>query len=121
FASAALPALALWLGSAAPTLAQDGVIRVGITFRMVVENGLKYGQMAKDELEAVNATGGINGKKVEVILLDDECKPDKGIANVNRFIHQHKVHLVLGSTCRSVSLPMDDVTAKQESPPIVTN
>jgi branched-chain amino acid transport system substrate-binding protein len=120
-ASAALPALALWLGSAAPTLAQDGVIRVGITFRMVVENGLKYGQMAKDELEAVNATGGINGKKVEVVLLDDECKPDKGIANVNRLIHQNKVHVVLGSTCSSVSIPMVDVTAKEEVPQLVTS
>ena len=99
----ALPALALWLGGTGPTLAQDGVIRVGITFRMVVENGFKYGQMAKDELEAVNATGGINGKKVEVILLDDECKPDKGIANVNRFISQNKVHLIVGSTCSCVS------------------
>ena len=117
---ALLPAAAVAAGLiATPTQAQDGVIRVGITLRMVVENGLKYGQMAKDELEAVNATGGINGKKVEVILLDDECKPDKGIANVNRFIHQHKVHLVLGSTCSSVSLPMVDVTAKEEVPQIV--
>ena len=75
---------------------------------MLVENGLKYGQMTKDELERVNATGGINGHKIEVILLDDECKPDKGVANVNRFIHQHKVHLVIGSTCSSVSMPMVD-------------
>jgi len=102
-----------------PALAQDGVIRIGVTLRMVVENGLKYGQLTKDELEAVNATGGINGKKVEVILLDDECKPDKGIANVNRFIHQSKVHLVLGSTCSSVSLPMVDITAKEEVPQII--
>ena len=93
----------------APAQAQDGVIRIGITLRMIVENGLKYGQMSKDELEAVNASGGINGKKIEVVLLDDECKPDKGIANVNRFIHQHKVHLVMGSTCSSVTMPMVDV------------
>ena len=86
---------------------------------MIVENGLRYGQMTKDELEAVNATGGINGKKVEVILLDDECKPDKGIANVNRFINQNKVHLVIGSTCSSVSLPMVDITAKEEVPQII--
>ena len=105
--------------AASPANAQDGVIRIGITLRMVVENGLKYGQLAKEQLEQVNASGGINGKKVEVILLDDECKPDKGIANVNRFIHQHKVHLVLGSTCSSVSLPMVDVTAKEEVPQIV--
>ena len=113
------PAAALALGPAQPAQAQDGVIRIGITLRMVVENGLKYGQMAKDELEAVNASGGINGKKIEVILLDDECKPDKGIANVNRFIHQNKVHLVMGSTCSSVSLPMVDITAKEEVPQIV--
>ena len=115
-------ALAAAMGAGAtatPALAEDGVIRIGITLRMVVENGLKYGQLAKDELDAVNATGGIGGKKLEVILLDDECKPDKGIANVNRFIHQHKVHLVMGSTCSSVSLPMVDVTAKEEVPQIV--
>ncbi|MBI3513708.1 MAG: ABC transporter substrate-binding protein [Proteobacteria bacterium] len=115
---AAAGALALGTG-APPAHAQDGVIRIGVTLRMVVENGLKYGQMAKEELEAVNAAGGINGKKIEVILLDDECKPDKGIANVNRFIHQNKVHLVMGSTCSSVSLPMVDVTAKEEVPQIV--
>ncbi len=115
-----LPVMAVALGAAvaAPAVAEDN-IRIGITLRMIVENGLKYGQMTKDELEAVNASGGINGKKVEVILLDDECKPDKGVANVNRFIHQHKVHLVIGSTCSSVSLPMVDITAKEEVPQIV--
>ena len=118
---ALVPVTALALAAfAQPAQAQqDGVIRIGITLRMIVENGLKYGQMAKDELEAVNAAGGINGKKIEVILLDDECKPDKGIANVNRFIHQSKVHLVMGSTCSSVSLPMVDITAKEEVPQIV--
>jgi branched-chain amino acid transport system substrate-binding protein len=110
----------LAFGSAArPAQAEDGVIRIGVTLRMIVENGLKYGQMAKDELESVNATGGINGHKIEVILLDDECKPDKGIANVNRFIHQNRVHLVMGSTCSSVSMPMVDITAKEEVPQIV--
>ena len=110
------PVAALAAGlSAAPAMAQDGVIRVGVTLRMIVENGLKYGQMTKDELDGVV----INGKKIQVILLDDECKPDKGIANVNRFIHEHKVHLVIGSTCSSVSLPMVDVTAKEEIPQII--
>ena len=117
-AVAAIPAAAMVLG-ALPAVAQDGVIRVGVSLRMIVENGLRYGQMTKDELEAVNAAGGINGKKIEVTLLDDECKPDKGIANVNRFINQNKVHLVIGSTCSSVSMPMVDVTAKEEVPQII--
>ncbi|MEQ1611670.1 MAG: ABC transporter substrate-binding protein [Hyphomicrobiaceae bacterium] len=115
---AAIPAMVLGL-STVPAAAQDGVIRIGVSLRMIVENGLRYGQMTKDELESVNATGGINGKKIEVTLLDDECKPDKGIANVNRFINQNKVHLVIGSTCSSVSMPMVDITAKEEVPQII--
>jgi branched-chain amino acid transport system substrate-binding protein len=116
---AAAPALLVLTAGAAPAAAQDNTIRIGITLRMLVENGLKYGDMSKDQLEAVNATGGINGHQVEVILLDDECKPDKGVANVNRFIHQHKVHLIMGSTCSSVSLPMADITSAEKVPQII--
>ena len=108
---AAAPALLVLTAAAGPAAAQDDTIRIGITLRMLVENGIKYGNMSKDLLEAVNDTGGINGHKVEVILLDDECKPDKGVANVNRFIHQSKVHLIMGSTCSSVTLPIADITA----------
>ncbi len=117
-ARAALLALPLALASGA-VLAADDTIRIGVSLRMIVENGLKYGQMTADELNAVNASGGINGKKVEVILLDDECKPDRGVADVNRFIHQHKVHLVVGSTCSSVTLPMVDIVTKEEVPQII--
>src|SRR5262245_57681932 len=103
----ALPAAAMLCAGlcGAPALAkvEDGVIRIVSSLRRIVENGLNYGEQAKDELEAVNASGGINGKKLELTLLDDECKPDKGTSSVNRFIHQHKVHLVMGSTCSSVT------------------
>ncbi len=122
FSGAATAALLAMVGSgllAAPVMAQDKTIRVGITLRMMVESGLAYGDIAKREIEAVNAKGGINGAKVEVILLDDECKPDKGIANVNRFISQNKVHLIIGSTCSSVTMPIVDVTAKEQVPQLV--
>jgi len=105
--------------AAAPAVAQDKTIRVGITLRMLVESGLAYGDIAKTEIEAVNAKGGINGAKVDVILLDDECKPEKGVANVNRFIHENKVHLIVGSTCSSVSMPISDVTAKEQVPQLI--
>ncbi len=105
----------LAVGASGAAQAQDNVIRIGVSLRMIVENGLKYGQMTKDELDGVE----INGKKIQVTLLDDECKPDKGIANVNRLILENKVHLVIGSTCSSVSIPMVDVTAKEEIPQII--
>ena len=63
-----------------------GTIRIGATMRMISENGQKYGQMVADEFEMINQSGGINGHKIELILLNDECKSDKGVANANKFI-----------------------------------
>ena len=51
--------------------------------------------------------------------MNDECKSDKGVANANKMIFQNKVHLVVGSCCSSVTLPIVDVTAKAEVPQIV--
>ena len=87
-------------------------IRVGITMRMVSENGQAYGQMVMDEIDAINASGGINGNMIKATLMNDECKSDKGVANANKLIFQEKIHLLIGSTCSSVSLPIVDVTAK---------
>jgi branched-chain amino acid transport system substrate-binding protein len=98
--------------------AEDGVIRIGMTLRMIVENGIKYGQLTLAELNAINDSGGINGHKVQVTLLDDECNAQKGVANTNRFIEQDKVHLIVGSICSSVTLPMVDITARAQVPQI---
>jgi branched-chain amino acid transport system substrate-binding protein len=105
------------MASPAPA-AEDGVIRIGMTLRMIVENGIKYGQLTLAELNSINDSGGINGHKVQVILLDDECNAQKGVANTNRFIEQDKVHLIVGSICSSVTLPMVDITARAQVPQI---
>ena len=101
------------------TSAFGGEIRIGATMRMISENGQKYGQMMQDEFDAINAAGGINGNTIALTLLNDECKSDKGVANANKFIFQQNVHLIIGSTCSSVSLPIVDVTAQAEVPQII--
>ena len=103
--------------SATAALADE--IRVGITMRMVSENGQKYGQMVMDEIGLINEAGGINGHQIKATLMNDECKSDKGVANANKLIFQEKVHLLIGSTCSSVSLPIVDVTAKAQVPQII--
>ena len=96
-----------------------GDIRVGITMRMVSENGQKYGQMMMDEIDIINKSGGINGNNIVATLMNDECKSDKGVANANKLVSQKKVHLVIGSSCSSVTLPIVAVTAKAKVPQIV--
>lgn len=107
FAGSLVLALGAW---ASVAFAED--IRVGITMRMVSENGQKYGQMVMDEINDINEGGGINGHMIQATLMNDECKSDKGVANANKLIFQEKVHLLIGSTCSSVTLPIVDITAK---------
>jgi ABC-type branched-subunit amino acid transport system substrate-binding protein len=106
-------------GLFAGTAVTAGEIRIGVTLRMISDNGEKQGQMIEDEFAAVNAAGGINGNTIKLTLLNDECKSDKGVANANRLVYQEQVHLLIGSSCSSVTLPIVDVTAKAETPQII--
>ena len=109
-----------WRGrwSSGRTAAQAGVIKVGITLHMVTETGQKMGQMILDEFEEQNRLGGINGHRLEPILLNDECKSDKGVANMTRLVHQDQVHVVIGSTCSGVTLASMGIATKAEVPQI---
>jgi ABC-type branched-subunit amino acid transport system substrate-binding protein len=96
----------------------DDKIKIGVSIRMISDIGFKHGKMMEDEIQMINESGGINGKMIELIFLNDECKSEKGIANAQKLIYQHKVHLLVGSSCSSVTLPMVDVSAKGGVPHI---
>ena len=100
------------------TSAAEDTLKLGVSIRMLSDTGFKIGQMIKDEFAGINQYGGINGRKVELIFLNDECKSEKGVANANRLVHQDKVLAVIGSSCSSVTLPMVDVTARAGVPQI---
>ena len=96
-----------------------GTIKIGVSIRMKSDTGKKYGQMLVDEFDAVNAAGGINGHKIDVKLLNDECKSDIGVANATKLSYQDKVHLFVGSSCSSVSMPIVDVIHKARVPMLI--
>jgi branched-chain amino acid transport system substrate-binding protein len=52
----------------------------------------------------INAHGGINGRKIEFVLEDDACDPDKGISAVKKLISQDRVFLIHGGWCSNVVL-----------------
>jgi branched-chain amino acid transport system substrate-binding protein len=93
-------------------------LKIGVSIRMISDIGFKHGKMMEDEIDIINREGGINGRQIELIFLNDECKSEKGIANAQKLIHQHKVLLLIGSSCSSVTLPMVDVSAKAGVPHI---
>lgn len=50
------------------------------------------------EAKAINDSGGINGKKVEVIFEDDGTDPTKAVASATKLIDQDKVIGIIGSS-----------------------
>lgn len=53
------------------------------------EGGLAY-------FDEVNRQGGIHGRKIELISLDDGYEPDRAIANTQKLIGEHKVFALFG-------------------------
>ena len=100
--------------------ASAGVIKIGASLRMKTETGEKYGQMVVDEFNAINAAGGVNGHTIEVKLLNDECKVRHRRGDATKYSYQDNVHLFVGSTCSSVSLPIVDVIHKAGLPMLIS-
>lgn len=60
--------------------------------------GLPSVNAAKLVIEKVNAGGGINGKKVELLVEDDVCKPEVATNTATKLVSDG-VHVVLGHIC----------------------
>src|SRR3954466_1192357 len=83
--------LALALGG--PASAQD-VLRFGLAMPLTGSQAL-YGQdqvkAAEWAVAEINKAGGVNGKKLEMIVLDTQADPQLGIQMVNRLVSVDKV------------------------------
>ncbi|MFL5321373.1 MAG: ABC transporter substrate-binding protein [Myxococcaceae bacterium] len=83
------------------------------TFGTSTRNGIDLA------LEQVNAAGGVNGKKVQVRVYDDQGKPDEAANSTVRLITQDKVKLILGEVSSTNSLAMAE-RAQAAGVPMIT-
>src|SRR5688572_20318233 len=87
-----------------PTGGGTDKVRIGVfmsltgttaNFGISSVNGIK---MAADE---VNATGGINGKQIELVVEDDRSDAQEAATIVTKFVTQDQVHAILGEVASS--------------------
>jgi len=67
----------------------------------------------------VNAKGGIYGRKIEIVIEDDGCDGNKGIAAVKKLIAQDKVFLLHGAYCSAVALAVRPEIASHPNLPYI--
>jgi branched-chain amino acid transport system substrate-binding protein len=64
--------------------------------------GIKNAALLKGE--EINAAGGINGKKVEIVLEDELCDPKEAATVATKLANDPKVTIVVGHLCSSATL-----------------
>jgi ABC-type branched-subunit amino acid transport system substrate-binding protein len=57
-------------------------------------------------IERVNASGGVSGKKINLILQDDSAQPGKAAANAKKLLTQDNVILMLNASLSSTYAPV---------------
>src|SRR5207253_3487575 len=93
--TAALAALAL-----TPAQAQDK-LKIGIISTLTGPPAVIGQQLRNGFLLGVKAHGGkLGGREAEVIVADDELKPDQAVAKVKAFVERDKVDFVVGPVDR---------------------
>ena len=104
-----LNTVALTVGLAGALLAgaaQAQNIKIGV---VIPATGplTQYGDMVKEgvdtALEQINAAGGVNGNKLEAVIVDDACEPKQGPVAANRVVNA-KIQYVVGPVCSGAAI-----------------
>jgi branched-chain amino acid transport system substrate-binding protein len=67
-------------------------------------------------IDEINAAGGIDGKRVELISEDDENNPEKSVNAYNRLTAKDKVNVIIGSLTSGCTLA---ITSKAQAQKVV--
>jgi branched-chain amino acid transport system substrate-binding protein len=72
----------------------------------------QYGDMVREgvdtAIERINAAGGVNGKKLEAVVIDDGCEPKQGPVAANRVVNS-KIGFVVGHVCSGATIAAADI------------
>jgi len=93
---------------ALPAAAQDAYV-VGLTAALTGPPSSTYApavEALRLYIDRVNASGGVNGKQIKLIIQDDSAQPSKAATNVKKLITQDNVVLLVNATLSTTYAPV---------------
>jgi branched-chain amino acid transport system substrate-binding protein len=109
---------------AAPALASDDVVRLGV----ISPASGNYADLGAAErrgitmaVEEINAAGGVLGKQVKMIVEDTETNPAAGARKAQKLMERDKVHFMLGAVSSSVAIAISEVAQRNNTIYLNTN
>jgi branched-chain amino acid transport system substrate-binding protein len=118
-AKLAAVAAILWLGNLGPAHAQSVLIGVSTPATGPAAVASEWERWGIDlALEEVNAAGGLLGRKVEIMVLDNKCNPSESVNVANKLV-EAKVVAIIGAHCSSAHLAAMPII-KEAKVPMIT-
>ncbi|RJP48135.1 MAG: ABC transporter substrate-binding protein [Anaerolineaceae bacterium] len=114
-APAAAPATEAPMATEAPAAAPEPPIKIGASLPLTgdkSEPGTAAMQGYKVWAEIVNANGGLLGRQVELIIVDNASDQDTAVADYEKLITVDKVDLVVGPFSSFLVIPTSEVAAR---------
>jgi len=91
---------------AGPVAAQDA-IKIGVTQPLTgafAASGNYVAQGAKIAEEQVNASGGVLGRKIQLVIEDNKSNPTEAVATAEKLISKDKVPVMMGAWSSTLTL-----------------
>ena len=93
-------AIAATAALAGPAVAQGAKtpIKIGALFELTgvfASSGVYGAKSVQAYAAAANAAGGMDGHPIEVVVVDNQSKPDVAIASLRKLVNEDKVHAVI--------------------------
>jgi ABC-type branched-subunit amino acid transport system substrate-binding protein len=120
---------ARWVFAAFAALAAQGAAaQQGVTADKIVlgqsvaltgpaaQLGIQMRNGLKAYFDAVNAKGGVNGRKIELVTLDDGYEPARTVPNTKKLIEENKVFALIGYVGTPTSVPAVPVFTEAKVP-----
>ena len=79
-------------------------VKMGVLAPVQMPVGQGIINAAKMAADEINAAGGIQGKKIELVIGDTESKPEKGVTAMKKLVLEDKVDVLVGEYNSGVSL-----------------
>jgi len=106
---------------AAPAVAQD-TIKIGVTQPLTgafAASGNYVADGAKIAEAAVNASGGVLGRKIQLIIEDNKSNPTETVATAEKLIAKDKVPVLIGAWSSTLTLAVMPKLMEYEVPMVV--
>jgi branched-chain amino acid transport system substrate-binding protein len=109
------------LGLAKPAIAQNAPIRIGWLASLTGAGSapaIGFNRGVMFATDAINASGGVKGRKIEILTRDTQGDPTKAVNATQEMISQLKADAIWGPTNSGESLAVTAIMARNKMPSI---